>query len=73
MAGYQRSAMQRERFLCIGADAGVSVCAMKVLVTGATGFVGSHSVRALLDAGHEVRMLVRSGLVAWARGWEPTS
>ena len=33
---------------------------MKVLVTGGTGFVGSHSVRALLDAGHEVRMLVRA-------------
>jgi nucleoside-diphosphate-sugar epimerase len=33
---------------------------VKVLVTGGTGFVGSHSVRALLDAGHEVRMLVRA-------------
>ena len=33
---------------------------MKVLVTGGTGFVGSHSVHALLDAGHEVRMLVRA-------------
>ena len=32
---------------------------MKVLVTGGTGFVGLHSVRALLDAGHEVRLLVR--------------
>jgi nucleoside-diphosphate-sugar epimerase len=33
---------------------------MRVLVTGATGFVGSHSTAALLDAGHEVRLLVRT-------------
>jgi dihydroflavonol-4-reductase len=33
---------------------------MKVLVTGGTGFVGSHSVKALVDAGHELRLLVRS-------------
>ena len=33
---------------------------MKVLVTGGTGFVGSHSVKALLTAGHDVRLLVRS-------------
>jgi dihydroflavonol-4-reductase len=32
---------------------------VKVLVTGATGFVGSHSAAALVDAGHEVRLLVR--------------
>ncbi|MDP9135570.1 MAG: NAD-dependent epimerase/dehydratase family protein [Actinomycetota bacterium] len=32
---------------------------MRVLVTGGTGFVGSHSVAALLGAGHEVRLLVR--------------
>ena len=33
---------------------------MKVLITGGTGFVGSHSVKALKDAGHHIRLLVRS-------------
>jgi dihydroflavonol-4-reductase len=32
---------------------------MKALVTGGTGFVGSHVARALADAGHEVRVLHR--------------
>jgi nucleoside-diphosphate-sugar epimerase len=34
---------------------------VKVLVTGATGFAGSHLVRALAAAGHTVRALVRPG------------
>ncbi|MEX2431121.1 MAG: hopanoid-associated sugar epimerase [Dehalococcoidia bacterium] len=33
----------------------------RVLVTGATGFIGGHIVRALLDSGYEVRALVRPG------------
>jgi dihydroflavonol-4-reductase len=32
---------------------------MKVLVTGGTGFVGSHAVAAIAGAGHDVRLLVR--------------
>lgn len=33
---------------------------MRVLVTGGTGFVGSHATAALLAAGHEVRLLART-------------
>lgn len=33
---------------------------MRVLVTGATGLVGSHTVRALLASGHSARALVRN-------------
>lgn len=33
---------------------------MKVLVTGGTGFIGSYTARALLDAGHSVKLFVRN-------------
>ncbi|MEK6688787.1 MAG: NAD(P)-dependent oxidoreductase [Gemmatimonadota bacterium] len=41
---------------------------MTVLVTGGTGFVGSHVITALLQAGHPVRGLVRSRSKAEALG-----
>jgi dihydroflavonol-4-reductase len=33
---------------------------MRVLITGGTGYVGAHTTAALLAAGHDVRLLVRS-------------
>ena len=42
---------------------------MRVLVTGANGFLGSHVVAELLRRGHEVRALVRPAARVDAQGW----
>jgi dihydroflavonol-4-reductase len=33
---------------------------VKVLITGGTGFIGAHTTRAVVEAGHSVRLLVRN-------------
>ena len=43
---------------------------MKTLITGGTGYIGSHTVAAVLRAGHQVRLLVRDERAA-ARALEP--
>lgn len=42
-----------------GAGRRPTVAAMRILVTGATGYIGGRLVPRLLDAGHSVRVLVR--------------
>lgn len=42
---------------------------MKVLVTGATGYVGGRLVPQLLDLGHDIRVMVRDPARAAARPW----
>ena len=41
---------------------------MRVLVTGATGFVGRHAVAELLDAGHQLAVITRSSGRAGLKG-----
>jgi uncharacterized protein YbjT (DUF2867 family) len=47
---------------------------MKIALTGATGFIGGYLLRALAEAGHEVRALVRpaSPGMAWSRSTKAT-
>ncbi len=42
---------------------------MKVLVTGAGGFVGRHVVASFLEAGHDVRAMVRPSAGLDGLGW----
>lgn len=44
---------------------------MRVLVTGATGYVGGRLVSRLLDSGHELRVLVRDARRVQSRSWRP--
>lgn len=44
---------------------------MKLFVTGATGFLGRHVVRAALDAGAEVRAMIRDPRLPLPEGAEP--
>nr|CRL68291.1 nucleoside-diphosphate-sugar epimerase [Mycolicibacter nonchromogenicus] len=34
---------------------------MRIAVTGGTGYLGAHTVKTLLEAGHSVRLLVAPG------------
>lgn len=43
---------------------------MKILVTGATGYIGGRLVHRLLERGHRVRVLVRDPRRLRGRGWE---
>ncbi len=34
---------------------------MRIAITGGTGYLGAHTVRRLLEAGHQIRLLVAPG------------
>ena len=42
---------------------------MKILVTGATGYIGGRLVPLLLEKGHEVRVMVRDPARVAGRAW----
>ena len=53
----------------IGLAGVVALSAMRILVTGATGYIGGRLVPQLLDAGHEVRCLARDPTKLSADSW----
>lgn len=45
---------------------------MRIAMTGGTGYLGAHTVKGLLEAGHEVRLLVAPGedaVIPTCRRW----
>ena len=38
---------------------------MKILITGATGFVGSHVTKLIVNQGHEVHAIIRENANTW--------